>query len=425
MDSNVISVILGVIIIGTTASVIGCFALLRKQSLIGDAIAHSLLPGICLAFMLFQTKNMFILLIGAAITGWLSLLLIDLITTKSKIKSDTAISLVLSVFFGVGIMLLTSIQKSGNAAQSGLDHFLFGKAASIVWDDVKVFAIVGIIILLTIMVLYKELKVLSFDRDFAQSIGLPVRTLEIILATITVFSVAIGIQAVGVVLMAALLITPAAAARYWTNSLSVMIGIAVLIAILSGIFGAWASLSLPKMPTGPWIVIAATGFTFLSILFAPKKGWLTLFLRKRNVNRKILHENILKLFYHLGESDKDYYAVRNLDNLIERRELPKPDLIKGINYLVKKDMLLETESGFKLSKIGIVEGQRITRLHRLWELYLSKYLHIAPDHVHDDAEAIEHIITPEIEQKLLKILDKPIMDPHNVAIPYKSSFKNE
>ena len=159
MDSNIITVILGVIIIGITASVIGCFALLRKQSLIGDAIAHSLLPGICLAFMLFQTKNMFVLLLGATITGWLSLLLIDLITTKSKIKSDTAISLVLSVFFGIGIMLLTSIQKSGNAAQSGLDHFLFGKAASIVWDDVKVFAIVGLIILLTILVLYKEFKV--------------------------------------------------------------------------------------------------------------------------------------------------------------------------------------------------------------------------------------------------------------------------
>ena len=425
MDSNIISVILGVIIIGSTASVIGCFALLRKQSLIGDAIAHALLPGICLAFILFQTKNIYILLLGAVFTGWISLIFIDLITTKSKIKSDTAISLVLSVFFGVGIMLLTSIQKSGNAAQSGLDHFLFGKAASIVWNDVMVFAIVAMLIWLIILVLYKEFKVLSFDRDFAQSIGLPVRVLEIILATITVFSVAIGIQAVGVVLMSALIVTPAAAARYWTYSLSIMIVVAVIIAILSGVLGAWASLTLPKMPTGPWIVVAATGLTILSIIFAPKKGWLNLFLRKRNVKRKILHENILKLFYHLGEAGKNFYDVRVLNELIERRAMPKSDLLSGINFLVRTDKLLATEGGYKLSKIGIVEGQRITRLHRLWELYLSKYMHIAPDHVHDDAEAIEHIITPEIEQKLLEILEKPIMDPHNVAIPYKSNLKNE
>ncbi|NNC86248.1 MAG: zinc ABC transporter permease, partial [Bacteroidia bacterium] len=107
MDSNLLSVLLGVVIIGSTASVIGCFALLRKQSLIGDAIAHALLPGICLAFILFETKNIFILLLGAAITGWLSLVLIDLIVSKSKLKTDSAISIVLSVFFGFGIMLLT------------------------------------------------------------------------------------------------------------------------------------------------------------------------------------------------------------------------------------------------------------------------------------------------------------------------------
>lgn len=421
MDSNLISVLIGVVIIGSSASVIGCFALLRKQSLIGDAIAHSLLPGICLAFILFETKNIFILLLGAAITGWLSLVLIDLIVSKSKIKSDAAISIVLSVFFGVGIMLLTSIQKSGNAAQSGLDHFLFGKAASIVWDDVFVFAVVSLVIWLTVLFLYKEFKVLSFDRDFAESVGLPVRTLEIILATITVFAVAIGIQAVGVVLMAALLITPAAAARYWTNSLGVMVFIAVVISILSGLAGAWASLTLPKMPTGPWIVVAATFFAMLSILFAPNKGWLSNWLKKRNMRRKILHENILKLFYHLGEADKNFYSVRTLDDMMLRRSIPLADLQSGLSVLVTNNMLLAEGNGFRLSATGLKDGQRITRLHRLWELYLSRYLRIAPDHVHDDAEAIEHIITPEIEEKLLKILGKPIMDPHNVEIPYSKT----
>ncbi|NNC85403.1 MAG: hypothetical protein HKN75_04920 [Bacteroidia bacterium] len=139
------------------------------------------------------------------------------------------------------------------------------------------------------------------------------------------------------------------------------------------------------------------------------------------MKRKILHENILKLFYHLGEADNQFFSVRTFDEMMLRRSIPLPELQGGIKALVAKNMLIVDGKGYKLSEAGLKDGQRITRLHRLWELYLSKYLRIEPDHVHDDAEAIEHIITPEIEQKLLDILGKPIMDPHNVEIPYTKS----
>ena len=225
-DPNVLFVVLGTMLLGASSAIVGCFSFLRKRALVGDAIAHSILPGVCLAFMVSGSKNPLYLIIGAFITGWLSLLLIDGITRTTKLKSDTAIGIILSVFFGVGILLLTSIQHSGNASQAGLDKFLFGKAASLTKDDVYVFGTIAAILILVVILFYKEFKLISFNPDYAKVIGLPVRFLEFMLATITVLAVAVGIQAVGVVLMAALLITPASGARFWTDKLGVMILIA-------------------------------------------------------------------------------------------------------------------------------------------------------------------------------------------------------
>ena len=291
---NVWIVTLGTVLLGCGSAIVGCFTFLRKRALVGDVVAHSILPGVCLGFMVlhaensattaignffsehlpFIAENSFPLLLmgGAVLAGWLSLVTVDFISRNSKLKPDTAIGLVLSVFFGVGILLLTHIQHTNNAAQAGLDKFLFGKAASMTQQDVFIFSGIATFLIIVVFAFYKEFKLVSFNPDFAKVAGLPVKFLEFLLSTITILAVATGIQAVGVVLMAALLITPAAAARFWTTRLHVMIILATIFGAVSGLFGSFISYTAPAMPTGPWIVMCLSFFAIASAFLAPKKG---------------------------------------------------------------------------------------------------------------------------------------------------------
>jgi manganese/zinc/iron transport system permease protein len=417
-DPNVRYVTAGSIILAATASIVGCFSFLQKKSLSGDAVAHAVLPGVCLAFMIAGTKNPVFILFGAFITGWVSMLLIDYLPSKSKIKEDTAIGLILSVMFGIGIVLLTTIQQSGNAAQSGLDHFLFGKAASMMPEDVITFGIVAVLILSITLLYFKSFTVVIFDASFAQSIGYPVRFIRFLLTSLTVLAVVVGIQAVGVVLMAALLITPAAAARYWTDDLKRMIGLAASFGALSGLFGAFISYTAPSMPTGPWIVMVLSGIAFLSFFFAPGKGLVIRALEQRQIRKKIDSENILKVFYQLGEAQEDFGRLQSIPSLGERRFFRGTTLEKGLKTLTRMGDLKKSENRWQLTLQGKEKAQRLVKLHRLWEVYLTKYLRIAPDHVHEDAETIEHLLTPELEQQLEQLLEFPARDPHQSEIPY-------
>lgn len=419
VDPNVRWVVLGIMMMCASSAVIGVFAYLRKRALVGDAVSHSILPGVCLAFMFTQQKSALILLPGAFVTGWLSLFLIDLITTRSKIKTDTAIALILSVFYGIGILLLTSIQNSGSGAQSGLDKFLFGKAAALVYEDVIIFTLFSFLLLVIVILFYRSFKLISFDVDFAHTIGLPVRFLEVLLSGLTVMSVAIGIQAVGVVLMAALLITPAAAARYWTNNLKLMLLLAALFGAFSGIAGAYVSYTVPRMPTGPWVVMVLSLIAIASVLLGRKKGIIAHQLQLFKNRRKMLEENILKCLYQLGEKDGRFERARSKKEIQKKRSFTKSQLKSGVFALLKKELLYKKKNKYGLTSQGIQEGKRVTRIHRLWELYLTKHLHLASDHVHEGAEAIEHIITPELEKELEIHLDYPTRDPHQSPIPYK------
>ncbi len=417
-DANVLYVVVGTVLIGMSTAVVGCFSVLRKRSLIGDAIAHAVLPGICIAFILFDTKNPLVLLSGAFVTGWLSIVVIDFIVERSRIKSDAAIGLTLSVFFGVGMLLLTYIQHSGNAAQSGLDRFLFGKAAAIVGQDLKVFAGMSILLLLTVLLFFREFRFIAFDPDFADSIGLPSKRYEILLSSITVLAITVGIQAVGVVLIAALLITPAVAARFWTDDLKVMVVLAAIIGALSNIGGAFISYVAPSMPTGPWIIVFMLFLALLSILFAPKKGLVFKRLRQRNNFKKILEENVLKLMYQLDEQDNGFDKYRPITELMAKRDMGEKMMLNALSRLKKKDLVEEKNQAWLLSKEGLSEGKRMVRLHRLWEVYLTEYLRLPSDHVHETAEAMEHVITPELEKELEVLLNHPEYDPHQSKIPY-------
>ncbi|CAN5897459.1 manganese ABC transporter permease MntC [soil metagenome] len=416
-DANVRYVTLGSMLLAATSAVVGCFTLLRKRALVWDAVAHAVLPGICLAFLVSGTKNPLILLPGAFLTGWLSLLVIDYVTARSRIKEDSAIALVLSVFFGIGILLLTSIQHSGAAGQSGLDKFLFGNAASLLGEDLLVFGGVAVVLLFSIVLFYKEFTLLSFDPSFARTMGLPVRRLELLLTTLTVLAVVVGIQAVGVVLMSAMLITPAAAARFWTDKLFVMILLAAAFGAFSGAAGAFVSFTAPAMHTGPWIVLIVSGIAMASFAFAPGRGIVGRFLRQRQNRRQILEENLLKALYHLGEGQQDFYTGRSLTQILERRDLPRSAMKRGLQRLHRQGLTTFAGGQWQLTPEGQQRGQRVVRLHRLWELYLSQYLHLAPDHVHEGAETMEHILTPELEEKIAAQLNHPAVGPHDEKIP--------
>lgn len=418
-DLNVRVVVIGSILLGVGSAAIGCFALLRKRSLAGDAIAHSALPGVALAFILSGSKETAPLLIGAAVTGWLSMLLMDRIVRWTRLNEDTSIGIVLSVLFGLGIVLLTHIQSSGDANQSGLDKFLFGQAASLLPGDVYVFGAVAGIMMLAVVLFYKEFSALSFDRDFASAIGMPVGLIEFILTTLIVLAVVVGIQAVGVVLMAAMLITPAAAARYWTERLWLMIILAASIGAIAGVAGAYISYVRAGMPTGPWIVTFATALFAISLLFGPRRGVVSRFRRHRLNRRRTQRENVLKAMHRLGEIDGDFFRRRSPSDILGVRSIDRRTLDRLFRSL-RRDGFLEGNEleGWRLTVEGEREGRRITRLHRLWEVYLTEYVQIAADHVHDDAESIEHVLTPELEAELEQLLDRPATDPHKQSIPY-------
>jgi len=418
-DPNITYVVIGSVLLTASSAIVGSFTFLNKRSLIGDAIAHAVLPGICLGFLLSGTKNPVYLIGGAFVTGWISLVLVDYITAKTRIKEDTAIGLILSVFFGIGILLLTVIQKSGNAAQSGLDHFLFGKAAALVGSDLYVFAGVAVILLIAVFLLFKEFALLAFDKDYARAIGLPVKRIELVLTSLIVLAVVIGIQAVGVVLMAAILITPAAAARFWTDRIRVMFVLASVFGAISGLTGAYISYAAPAMPTGPWIVIVISVIAFVSFFMAPRRGVISRLFRQYTIRKTINDENVLKALYHLGEENRNFLIQRTVEEIIRRRKFERDNLLAVLKRLRNQGYVEQNANAWSLTEEGKVRGQRIVKIHRLWELYLTTKLHIAPDHVHDEADTIEHLLTPELEAELEKILDYPKVDPHKAEIPYR------
>lgn len=283
LDYTFQTVALGSALLGLISGVLGSFAVLRKQSLLGDGISHSALPGVVMAFVLLGSKNTELLLLGALISGLLATLLIVSIVRHTRIKFDSALALVMSVFFGLGLVLLTYVQKLPNSNQAGLKRFIFGQASTLLQRDIILMAVCGTVLLTLVLLFWKEFKLFTFDSDFAQSLGFSPKRLNLLLSSMIVLAIIIGLQTVGVILMSAMLITPAVAARQWTNKLWVMVVLSALFGAVSGIAGTAASSLVPKLPTGPAIVVCVSILVMISVLFAPGRGILhRMYRRKRN-----------------------------------------------------------------------------------------------------------------------------------------------
>ncbi len=304
IDYTLRIVLAGATAIGLAAGLLGAFAFLRRQSLLGDAVAHCTLPGLAGAFLLSGSREPLLLLAGAASTGWLGAIVVAALVRRTRLHQDAALALVLAVFFGFGLVLMTQIQKHPSAAQAGLDAFLFGQAATMLDRDVRTILVLGGAAVGMVLVMARAWKLVSFDADFARTLGWPVRALEIALVSTLITAVVIGLQSVGVVLMSALLVAPATAARQWTHRFPVML-------LLSGLIGAVAAATgtlvgaAANLPTGPTIVLAASVVVVASLAFGSSRGlvWGTVMRRRRW--RHIRLERLLRAIDELGARHDD------------------------------------------------------------------------------------------------------------------------
>ena len=361
-DYTLRTVAMGAGILGLVSGALGSFAMLRKQSLMGDAISHAALPGIVLAFMLTRSKASLVLVLGAAVAGWMGMLLVLSIVRYTRVKEDSALGLILSVFFGLGLMLLTFVQRWPDATQAGLDKFLFGQAAALLQSDVILMGVLGGLALAIMALFWKEFKLFSFDREYGATLGFPARGLDILLTTLLVTAIVIGLQSVGVVLMSAMIVAPAAAARQWTDKLSVMVALAGFFGALAGVSGAVISSTAAGFSTGPVIVLSASVIVLFSLLFAPNRGLVWNWARKRR-NRRTLHvEAMLEGLYQLAGQHEEQRAHKI--DVLRAMNLGRGGVERSLRELERAGLAEEVDGGWMLTEEGMRKAQEMLNAER-------------------------------------------------------------
>ncbi|WP_064613595.1 metal ABC transporter permease [Streptobacillus moniliformis] len=280
-------VTIGCSLLGMISSIIGTFAVLKKESLLGDGVAHSSLAGICIAFLLTGRRELFILLIGALIMGLICVLLIHYIGTNSKVKFDSAIALILSTFFGLGLVLLTYLKRIPGAKKAGLSNFIFGQASTLILKDIYLITGVGLILLILVIFFWKQIKISIFDKEYAKTIGINSDRYRLLVSVMIVINVIIGLQIAGVVLMTAMMISPVVAARQWSNKLNIVVILSSIFGAISGFIGSLSSSLNSSLPTGPVIVVVLSIFVMFSMLFSNKRGLIYRYISRKKFEREI------------------------------------------------------------------------------------------------------------------------------------------
>ena len=354
------TVAMGAATLGIVSGALGTYAVLRRQSLLGDAISHAALPGIALAFLLTGSKAPLVLILGAAVAGWVGTLFVMAIVNTTRLKGDSALGLVLSVFFGFGLVLLTFIQKTPNANQAGLDTFLFGQAAALLERDVVTMAALGGIALFVMMLFWKEFKLLSFDPDFGASLGFPMRALDLLLTTLIVIAIVLGLQTVGVVLMSAMVVAPAAAARQWTDRMGVMVLLSMLFGAVAGVSGALISSSIARLPTGPTIVLCVSAIVVISMALAPNRGLLWNWIRQQHNRRQLRDELVLSDLYMLVSQHETLEYTHSVAAL-EAMSVGRVGVRRCLAELETRGWARRVGDEWTLTPKGIAEAERLAR----------------------------------------------------------------
>ncbi len=401
----------GCLLMSIASALMGVPLLLKKRSLLSETLSHATYPGVVAGVFLFaalfpsRDEWVFLAVLGGAfVFALLGLFTVNRLESRYKVTSDAALSFVLALFFGAGIVGASALQAIFPGWQKQLQMLLFGQAATMQDVHIVIYGALALVVACFLCLVFRPLQALLFDRDFAASIRLRIGLLERLFMVLFVLSLIIGIRSVGVVLLSGMVIAPAVAARQFSDRLQVILCLAALFGALSGFLGnvlsVWGSEEGRSLPTGPMIILVGTAFALLALLFAPRRGFVFRVGRVASFRFRCLRENILKALWK-----KRNVALRGL--------LPKVALWK----LRKCGLVVKRGAEYELTATGKVQAAHIVRLHRLWELYLTQSLGFEAAKVHHTAEEMEHILTPEIEKELTRLLKNPKQDPHHQPIP--------
>lgn len=399
-------------LIGVALGVLGCFVVLRRMALIGDALSHAILPGVVLAFLAIHAITGHLdglwgvwgLFLGALFAGLVTAFGIRWISQYARAKDDSATGIVFTAMFALGVVLI-SLQPKGT--HFDLTCFLFGSPLAIKTQDFWSIAIVTPLVLGFLWISYRGLKILSFDPQMAAAIGIPIDRLHYLFMGFLAATVVAALRTVGVIMSVAMLITPAAAAYQITDRLSVMLVLSGAFGGISAVFGFLLAFAF-NIPTGPAMVLVATLIFFLCLFFGPEYGLLSRLLRRRAIQRHILQEDVLKALA-MSEESLAFEAIAK-----KLSEAPIPAVRAAIQRLRKEGALIDEDSKIGLSAIGKERAILLIRSHRLWESYLAQE-QISPRQLHPMAEKLEH--AHHLSEDLAEQLGHPQTDPHGSSIP--------
>jgi len=424
----------GCMLMCLSAALVGVIVFLRRQSLLGESLSHAAYPGVVIGIavagaMGFDESSEWwvslLVMSGAFISALLGLWCISFLEKRLKVKSDAALCFVLSTFFGIGLTLASRVQFTHTLLFRQAQSYLFGQAATMNDMHIWIYGGLSAVLIGAIALLYKELQVITFDAAYAKSLNIPVKAVHTAIFILIVLALVIGIRSVGVVLMSAMLIAPAAAARQFSNRLYIIFPLAGLFGLLSGFFGNYLSVKVPEMleepgsvehmflPTGPMIVMVATSICVLSLLFAPQRGVFVRALRIASFRFKTISDNVIKSIWR--QSNGKNITFQDIARYQTVSKVYLKIVLANLTY--NGWLRRNATGGYELTHEGSAWGAKIVRLHRLWEVYLVDYLGACAERVHHSAEEIEHVLTPEIENELVKLLNDPKRDPHHKPIP--------
>ncbi len=409
-DYNTRIVVIGTSLLGLAAGVIGTFAYLRKRALMGDALSHATLPGIAIAFLLTGAKSTPVLLCGAVMSGILGVVTVLGLRQYTRLKEDAAIGIVLSVFFGIGVVLLSVIQQMNTGNQAGINTFIYGKAAAMLQRDATMIAATAALVITSALMLFKEFRLVCFDQAFAASRGYPVMLIDTVMMGLVVATTVIGLQAVGLILIIAMLIIPPAAARFWTERLPVMLVLSGLLGGLAGWLGSSISASAPHLPTGAIIVLCAGAMFTISMLCAPQRGLVASIVRRWTLRRRVAYQHLLRAMAEFEER-RGLSAAITLEDLRTKRSWTRGEVEQLARRAIRRGTLERHADALHLTADGRVHARRMLRNHRLWEMYLIHYADIAPSHVDRDADEVEHVLPEGIIAELQAALQAETIPP--------------
>jgi manganese/zinc/iron transport system permease protein len=407
----------GSLLLGITCGLLGGFIVVRKMALMGDALSHAVLPGVAAGFLWNMSKDPVAIFVGATVAGLIGTAAVNLIKQTTRLKEDAAIGMVLASFYAVGICMVTMIQKLPTGNKSGIDKFLFGQAAAIGANDLVLMGAVAALSLAAVVALHKEFLLVSFDFEFGRSLGFPMQAIHYGLMLLLAFAVVISLQAVGVVLVSAMLITPAAAAYLLTDRMDRLLGLAAAFGMLAGAAGAFLSFLGNNLPTGPFMVLGVSVVFVAAFLFGPRHGVVSRWIRHGRRAARTGRENTLKAVYHVLEERNFKTEGVTLLELAQRRRETIEEARAEVRDLVRHGLATLDGETVYTTPAGHLRACEVVRNHRLWELFLTNEAHFAADHVHDDAEKIEHVLGENVVVEIERRLKFPKKDPHGKPIP--------